>query len=146
MSREATDARALTLAAQEALAAAFPGVAFTVETGHIRRTKDQVEVILRGEVEWTHGPCVAYVQEVIHSLTAKIAGDWKLTCIRWYSPEWATEMANHHGAHVKISTYGYNRNVALLHPHNPTPDGEQALRDFRNVLDFCLAPTYRRTN
>jgi len=145
MSREATEARALTLAAQEALAAAFPGVTFTVETGHIKTKKESEEPVLRGEVEWADGPCVAYVQEVIHRLTAKVTGNWKLTCIRGYTPGWAKSMADYHGARVKVSTYGYNRAVALLHPPSATPDGEQALRDFRNTLDFCTAPTYRRT-
>ena len=142
MSREATEARALTLAAQEALAATFPGVAFEIETGHVKTKKGPEEPILRGQVEWVNGPPVAYVQEVIYGL--RITGDWKLTCIRWYTPEWAASMADYHGARVKVSTYGYNREAALLHPSSATPEGERALRDFRATLDFCLAPQQQR--
>lgn len=141
MSRETTEARRLTLAAQEALAAAFPDTSFTVETGHIKTTKDPEEPILRGEIEWVNGPPVSYVQDVVREL--HIPGNWKLVCYRWYSPAWATAMAQHHGAHVKISTCGFNREAALLHPHAPTPEAEEALRTFRSTLDYCMAP--RRT-
>ena len=143
MSREATEARALTLAAQEALAAAFPGVAFEIETGHVKTKKEPEEPILRGQVEWVNGPPVAYVQEVIYGL--RVSGNWKLTCIRWYTPAWAVSMADYHGARVKVSTYGYNREAALLHPASATPEAEEGLKKFRAVLDFCHAPQQRRT-
>lgn len=148
MSREATEARALTLAAQEALAAAFPDVAFTVETGHIRKTKDQVEVILRGEVSWTCGPAVALVQEVLHALIPlNVTGDWKLVCARSYTPAWATAMKEAHGSRVKISSCGYTRGrTAMLHPASATEEAEEELRQFRALLAFCAAPTERETN
>lgn len=141
MSQETTEARRLTLAAQEALAAAFPGVTFTVETGHIKTRVEPEPPILRGIVEWVGGPPVAYVQDVIHNLTPRyVSGNWKLVCLRWYSPAWAQSMAEHHGARVKVSTYGYSRDTALLHPFDRTPEAEAEIKAFRATLDFCLAP------
>lgn len=145
MSREATGARALTLAAQEALAAAFPGVAFVVETGHIRKSKEDTNVHLRGEVSWTCGPAVALVQEVLHGLD--VGGDWKLVCHRSYTPAWATAMKEAHGSRVKISSCGYTRGrTAMLHPASPTEEAEEELRRFRALLAFCAAPTEKSVN
>ncbi len=148
MSREATEARALTLAAQEALAAAFPGVTFTVETGHIRRSKEDTEVHLRGEVTWVCGPAVGLVQEVLHALIPlNVTGDWKLVCIRDYTPAWAAAMKEAHGSRVKISSCGYTRGrTAMLHPASATEEAEEELRRFRALLAFCAAPTEKGVN
>jgi len=142
MSREATEARALTLAAQEALAAAFPGVTFVVETGHIRKSKDDTAVHLRGEVNWVCGPAVSLVQDVVHALVPlNVTGDWRLVCIRHYTPEWATAMKEAHGSRVKVSSCGYTRGrTAMLHPASVTEEAEEELRRFRVLLAFCAAP------
>lgn len=128
----------LSRAMRQHLEAELPGTTFTVSSTYVER-KDKSRK-LRVDVEWVNGPPVDYVKKTsLAFLETTAEGEWQVVCLRWYTPAWAKSMAEYHGAHVKISTCGYN-NAALLHPPTNDEDGEAALRQFRATLDYCMAP------
>lgn len=132
------EARGLTMAVGAALHTAFPEVSFTVDVGVVPR-RDRSPV-LRGHAEWTNGPAVDVVREVIRSIPGP-EGAW-VCPLRRYTPAWVKEMSECHGLKVLVSVSGYDH-TALIHPRTATPEAQVARKRLIEILDSCTAPVYR---